>query len=120
MSDKSWKRNEREAAAFFGAYRNRLSGSSGRDCDSKSDSTHARLYMEHKRAKRHALWSLMDDTAAKAKDEGKLPVIMLKEHGRRGWLVVMLSADFDTLAVERMVGSPAMRDKVSTILAEGE
>ena len=55
MADKTWKADERKVARMFGAERNRLSGSSGRDCDSCSDSNHARLYIEAKRKKRHTV-----------------------------------------------------------------
>ncbi len=113
MADKTWKADERKVARMFGAERNRLSGSSGRDCDSCSDSNHARLYIEAKRKKRHTVYTLYDDTAAKAKAEGKLPVVYLKEAGRQGFLVVMSSKDFDALAVERVAASDDLRRMVN-------
>jgi hypothetical protein len=44
----TWKRRERQAAAIFRARRQVLSGSSGRDDRSKSDSTHESLFIETK------------------------------------------------------------------------
>jgi hypothetical protein len=42
----------------------------------------------------------MDETKAKAKKEGKLPVLALFDKGRPGFLVVMRSDDFWAISAE--------------------
>ena len=44
----TWKHRERDAAAVFGAKRQPLSGSSGRDDLTRSDSLHKKLFIETK------------------------------------------------------------------------
>ena len=44
----TWKRRERDAARLFGARRQVLSGSSGREDVTGSDTTHERLFIETK------------------------------------------------------------------------
>lgn len=84
----TWKRSESKAAAIFGARRQPLSGSSGRDDVTSSDSTHPALFIEAKYRERHAVRSLHDATKALARREGKTPVLMLADKGRPGLLIV--------------------------------
>ncbi len=77
-----WKRLERALARAFGAERNRLSGSSGRADQSRSDSTHPRLFLECKHTKKEsAVGTLYKKTAKLAKIEEKIPVIGLRADG---------------------------------------
>lgn len=94
MSDPAWKKHERAAAREIGAERSVGSGSLGRADRSRSDSTDGRIYLEckHSRRRTHAQ-SLMDDTHGKAKAEGKVPLVCLKESGRHGRLWVVRSQD---------------------------
>lgn len=85
----TWKAAERRIAASFGARRQIGSGSLGRDDRSSSDSTHETLYIEAKYRKRHTAVALHDDTAKKAKKEGKIPVVVMVEKNRPGtWLLI--------------------------------
>lgn len=102
MSDKAWKRREREAAGFFGAQRQVLSGSSGRSDRGQSDSTHEYLYIETKLRQTHSARTLHDDAAKKARKEGKAPVLMLSDAGRPGFLVCVHTANLDALVAERL------------------
>ena len=87
MGEPWWKPRERQVARWFGSERTPLSG--GNSKHTRSDSLHDRLYIETKGRKKFAAVTLWDDTAAKAKKEGKVPVVALVEKGRPGfWLLV--------------------------------
>lgn len=96
MADKSWKRDERKVAEFFGCRRNPLSGSGSGV--TQSDTRHERLFIEQKRRKRHAVVVLWDQVAERAAEEGKVPVVTLTEHGRRGFWVVVHADDLRGVA----------------------
>jgi hypothetical protein len=95
---RTWQRAEDRAAALFGARRTVLSGSSGRDDATASDSTHPALFLETKLRGTHAARTLFDATRAKARAEGKIPVLMLADKGRPGFLVCVHSDDLVALA----------------------
>ena len=85
----TWKQRERNAAAIFGARRQRCSGSSGIEGQTRSDSVHPRLFIEHKLRASHAVLNLWRAELPKARKEGKDLVIVLSEKGRKGqWLLV--------------------------------
>ena len=90
---RTWQKAEGRAAALFGARRAVLSGSSGRDDASRSDSTHPTLFIETKLRETHAARTLWDGTKALARKEGKTPVLMLADKGRPGFLVCVHSDD---------------------------
>ncbi|MGA7861680.1 MAG: hypothetical protein WCB19_07465 [Thermoplasmata archaeon] len=83
MSDKAWKQVERRIARYLGTRRTPLSG--GNDGRTRSDSLHSSLFIEVKHGKRaEAIWRsrkrllrLFEDTATKAADERKVPVVVL-------------------------------------------
>jgi hypothetical protein len=99
----TWKQRERQGAALFGAKRQVLSGSGGRDDRSRSDSTHPRLFVETKLRQRHATRVLWDATAALAKRESKTPVLILASKGRPGVLVCVHSDDLPVMLAEYQV-----------------
>lgn len=97
---RTWKKAESRAAALFGARRQRLSGSSGRDDSTSSDSTHPRLFIETKYRERHAVRTLYDGTKALARKEGKIPVLALIDKNRPGCLLCVHSEDMPAVAAE--------------------
>jgi hypothetical protein len=102
MADKPWKRRERQVAATFGCRRQVLSGSSGRDDRSQSDSTHDRLFIETKARAHHAARTLYDEVAKKARAEGKIPLVALATNGRPGVLLATHSDHLDAVLAERL------------------
>lgn len=90
---RTWQRAESRAAALFGARRNVLSDASGRDDRTASDSTHPTLFVETKLRGRHAARTLYDAVKAKARKEGKTPVLCLADKRRPGFLVCLHSDD---------------------------
>lgn len=87
----TWKKREGKAAKRIGAARNIGSGSLGRPDRSSSDSTSEIIYLECKHRKKHSAVTLWDDTKAKAKKEGKTPVVYLTEHNRpSGWVLLKI------------------------------
>lgn len=106
-SSRTWKKAEARVAALIGARRQVLSGSSGRDDRSQSDSTHPRIFVEAKYRQRHAIRSLFDATRAKARKEGKTPVVALIDKGRPGCLVCVHSDDLPSLVVEFTLANAA-------------
>lgn len=93
MTDKRWKAQERRVAAYFKTERTPLSGVNSKQ--TSSDTLHDRLYIECKDRKHHAVCGLMDETADKARGEGKTPVVCLTEPNREGFLIVLRSCDFE-------------------------
>jgi hypothetical protein len=96
----TWKRREREAARRFGAERQPGSGSCGDPSRSRSDSTHDRLYIETKLRASSSVRTLWEKTAALARREGKVPVLMLYAKGKVGGLVVCHEMHLAAVAAE--------------------
>lgn len=94
--NETWKRFEREVASWFGTQRTPLSG--GNSKHTHSDSLHDNLYVECKYRKRVAVQGLFDDTAAFAEQEGKIPVVALKQKGSPSFLLVVRPQDVTTIA----------------------
>ena len=94
----TWKKREAQAAGLFGAKRQRCSGSSGREDCSRSDSTHARIFLETKLRASHAAVALFDAVCVLARKEGKVAVVALAQKGRPGVLLVIDPADLAELA----------------------
>ena len=95
-SSSSWKSFERVVASFFGTKRVPLSGSNSGH-GTNSDSLHPKVYIECKVRGKISLWSLFSDTENKAKVEGKVPVVAIKQKGERGYLLVMRPEDMEKL-----------------------
>jgi hypothetical protein len=93
----SWKRRERQSAKPFGARRQPLSGGSGRDDRTRSDSDHDRLYIESKLRASWGVRTLFDQTRKLAQKEDKIPVLALASKGKPGCLYVVASADLSAL-----------------------
>lgn len=94
-SRRTWQKAEQRVAEWFGAHRNYGSGSCGSVARSRSDSTHELLYIEEKYRERSATRTLHDDAKAKAKKEGKVPVVALVDKSRPGFLLVIHCDDFE-------------------------
>ena len=75
---KAWKDNELKISKIFGTKRNPFSGSMSHQ--TRSDTLHERFYIEMKDGKQSLPSKLWLDTVRKAKDEGKIP--MLIQHGK--------------------------------------
>ncbi len=94
MHRNTWKARERKAAAIFGTKRQRCSGSSGREDETRSDSKHEKLFIEVKSRKgQHAAQTLYDSTKLLAVKEDKTPVLALATKGRPGFLLCVHSND---------------------------
>lgn len=91
LPNKSWKDTERKAAKAFGGERNPLSGRSGKH--TAADVIHPSLFIEVKHPKRIPAHTLWEKTKELAKAEGKVPVIVLKEKGKREEIVICRLAD---------------------------
>ena len=102
----TWKARERQAAAMFGAKRNRCSGSSGLAHESRSDSNHPRLFLEVKLRAKCAVWQLFKATAELARKEKKTPVVLLALKGQADFLVVVRSSDLRALIAEYAAALP--------------
>ena len=94
---KTWKNNELKLSKMFGARRNPLSGSNS--AHSMSDTLHEEFYIEIKDGKQSLPTKLWIDTVQKAKQEGKIPMIV--RHGKQEKLmdarITLKLSDFLTL-----------------------
>ena len=120
MHKSTWKKREAAAAKLFGARRQRLSGSSGRDDTSASDSTHERLYVETKIRSSSSMISLYDKTREQAKREKKIPVLLLTTKGRAGFIIACDVADLALVAAELAEASRLTHEELETISPESE
>lgn len=96
-SKTTWKGFERLVASFFGTKRVPLSGSNSGH-NTNSDSLHSELYIECKVRAKFSLQTLFEDTEKKAKIENKLPIVAIKEKGRKGYLLVIRPSDLEKIS----------------------
>ena len=98
---KTWKKAEQRLARLFGAERLPGSGSfafrPAAQNESKSDSDHATVFLESKHKRKCSIWTLYEETKAKARIEKKIPVIGLFRHASPGVLLVIHSDDLLTI-----------------------
>ena len=88
MPTKTWKQDERDASVYFGGHgRTPLSG--GNSKHTRADVIHDALFIECKRRKKQAIWTLYEETAKLAELENKTPVLWLKQTGKQGALIVV-------------------------------
>lgn len=113
-SRRTWQKREQAAAAIFGARRQRCSGSSGIEGETCSDSTHPRLYIEHKLRASHAILSLWRETKDKAHKEGKTPIVILSEKGKHGQWSLIHEADMPAVVANWLAAQDA--DLVADVL----
>jgi hypothetical protein len=115
----TWKRREREAARLFGSERQPGSGSGGRQDQTRSDSTHPTLFIESKLRASSSTRTLWEKTAARAKREGKTPVVMLYAKGKPGALVVVHEMHLAAVAAE-MRTAPGREPGPSPLIEDAE
>lgn len=114
---RTWKKFEQRFAALFGCRRQVLSGSSGRDDSTASDSTHPALFLEAKLRESHAVRTLHDSTRLLAKKERKTPILGLADKNRPGFLVCVHSDDWETVIVQWCAGlDDQAGERVSTLI----
>jgi hypothetical protein len=90
----AWKRHERETARQLNGQRN----SRGADfSQSIADVEHSLFSIECKYRKQLPQWLREGIEQASQYDQNKLPVLVLKEKGTRGSLVVLRMKDFSAL-----------------------
>ena len=89
---KHWKQTERRMAKAFNTTRTPLSGSNSKH-NTNSDTLSPYFYLESKSAKRHAVWSLWDETKPKARKEGKPGAIVLHRDRSPGFIIAIHSDD---------------------------
>jgi hypothetical protein len=118
---RTWKRAEERVAATFGARRQPLSGASGRDDLTASDSTHPTLFIESKLRARHGARTLHDETRRLATEEGKTPVLALFDKSRPGFLVVVHSDDLAAVIAEFVAAfGPEERDRLDSMIRQAQ
>jgi len=98
MTDKFWKKSERRLARMFGTSRTPLSGFGSRH--TRGDILSDTLYVEHKVRKKMFFKKLLEDTERKAKSEGKIPIIVVRERGSPRWMAFLNLADIPNVAEE--------------------
>jgi hypothetical protein len=102
---RTWQRREQQAAELFGARRQPGSGSSGRDDQTASDSTHPRLFIESKLRVKHAARELLDATAKKARKEGKIPLVVLASKCKHELVICLYARDLNAIATEALAAT---------------
>ena len=103
--DKAWKQVERRVAALFHTRRTPLSGMSSQHGTS-ADTLHPDIYIEVKYRQKHAAVDLFRDTHAKAKKEGKRPVVVLAQKNLPHlYAVVPMNAEYLRSLAQDLEGS---------------
>lgn len=98
-SKSCWKSFERLVADFFATKRVPLSGmNSGHNTN--SDTLHENLYVECKLRNKMSIFALFKDTKSKADNEGKVPVVAVKEKGspKNDYLLIIRAEDLQKVA----------------------
>ena len=114
---RTWQQVEGRLAAFFGCRRKVLSGSSGRDDETMSDSTHPKLFIESKLRATHQVRSLHDATKKLAVKEKKVPVLGLFDKNRPGFLIVVHCDDLPVVLAEYAAALPdEQRDRLEGLI----
>ena len=85
-SSNEWKKTEKKTADRFNTKRSPFSGSNSKL--TASDSLQSRLFVECKTKEKHSVKTLYDSTKILADNEGKIPVVVLRENGSKDYLVV--------------------------------
>jgi len=96
-SKNAWKGFERVVAEFFGTKRVPLSGSNSGH-GTNSDTLSKDFYVECKFRNKFSIFALFKDTESKAKVEGKLPIVAVKQKNERGYLLVIRPEDLQQIA----------------------
>lgn len=96
MADKAWKRFERRVGSFFGTSRNALSGMNSKL--TASDTLHPSLFIECKQRQSFAHHTTYLDAKGKAKQEGKIPILVTHEKGAKDFLITCSSKDLLAVA----------------------
>jgi len=97
--NKAWKQMERNIAKKFGTERS-TQYVQAKGNPTSSDTMHPRLYIECKRTKRINFWSLWYGTAHKARNEKKIPLLVLKHPDLTNSLLVCRMIDIKRIAKE--------------------
>ncbi len=79
MTDKPWKKDEREIAARFGTTRTPLSGGNGKQ--TRSDTLSPDFFIEIKRRKSFPFRKLFLSVREMARKENKVPLMVIHENG---------------------------------------
>lgn len=96
MTDKrTWQKLETKVAKSLKGKRNPLSGRSSRH--TAGDVIHDNFYVECKLREKMAVWSFFREAEEKAKKEGKIPLLILKEKNKHGELIALRLSDFTAL-----------------------
>lgn len=101
MSDKTWKKQERRVADFFGTTRTPLSGENSKH-NTGSDTLHDNLYIECKYRKNMSVLNWMKSVEIKAREEDKIPVLSLKSKTRMFDYFLIRRDHLDKLVEERL------------------
>lgn len=122
MSDKPWKQHERNAAKQFGTLRKPGSGSQGRADQTRSDSMHPKVFIEHKTRKTCAIRTLVNATRKLAAREGKTAVVVARETGKPGAIYSAHEHDLRALVVQWIAAnhSTALWDDIIAAIRERE
>ena len=115
MTDHAWKQRERKNARWFGHEREPGSGAHATEANDRteSDSQHPRLFIETKLGKRQlGTVNVYRKAREQAKDEGKVPLVMLSVAHMKGALILLHQDDLLAVAEERRraVAEECIRD----------
>lgn len=114
MHRSTWKKHERKAAAVLGTQRKPGSGSQGRADQTRSDTVHARLFIECKSRARCATRTLVNAARKLAKGEGKTAVIVERETGKPGAIWSVHQDDLPAFVAEWVAANytPELMDTI--------
>jgi hypothetical protein len=84
---KSWKKLEQKVARMRETERTPLSGGNSRQ--TRSDTLDDTFFIECKLRKDPAVWNLYEQVEELAKEENKIPVLVIKKKGKHGELFIV-------------------------------
>jgi len=98
MPNKTWKQVERNVAKKIGGVRNSLSGKNSKI--TSGDVIHDIFYIEVKHRKKIPFYAEFKKTMKKAKNEGKIPMVVIHEKFSRNYIVMIDINNLGTLLNE--------------------
>jgi len=96
MPDKTWKKFERVVAGFFGCRR-----TGPMQEKNASDINHDFLHVQCKHSKKVAIVNVWDAAKKVADKSDKIPVVAIKQKGRKGFWLLTHSSDLTAVANQR-------------------
>jgi len=95
---RTWQKFEQKMGEWFGGSR-----SGPMQAKNANDIKHDFIHCQCKAAKRHAILTVWREASEEAKKDGKIPVVAIREKGKRGDFLLIKKEDLVAVANQRIL-----------------